>query len=136
MKKTYVPPSGNPNATLAICGEQPGIQEVRGQPPRPFIGPAGRGLDECLMMAKIPRHELYLTNVIKDLDRPLAAYIRIDFNKKTWSISSEGQQYIQELKEELSSLNLNCIVATGNILGGMRPESHGQGITGTDVHSR
>ena len=37
LKRTYVPPSGNPNATLAICGEQPGIQEVRGQPPRPFI---------------------------------------------------------------------------------------------------
>ena len=28
MKRTYVPPSGDPNAKLAGCGEQPGVQEI------------------------------------------------------------------------------------------------------------
>ena len=115
MKKTYVPPSGPLTAKLAICGEQPGFQEVRARPPKPFIGPSGKGLNECLMMSKIPRYDLYLTNVIKDLDKPLAAYININFHKSSWTISKEGWQYIQELKEELTALNLNCIVATGNI---------------------
>ena len=115
MKRTYVHPSGNKLATLAVCGEQPGVQEVRGRPPRPFIGPAGQGLDECLIMTKIPRHDLYLTNVIKDLDKPLASYININSNRQSWSISEEGWQYIHELRDELKALNLNCVVATGNI---------------------
>ena len=75
MKKTYVPPYGDRYATLGICGEQPGRDEIVARPPRPFVGPAGRGLDDCLQMAKIPRRELYLTNVIKDLDAPLRHYI-------------------------------------------------------------
>ena len=114
MKKTYVPPSGNPNAVLAIVGEQPGYEEIRARPPKPFIGPAGRGLDECLIMTKIPRNSVYLTNVIKDLDAPLKHYIDIDTRGK-WSIHPEGYQYIKELGEELKKLDLNCIVAFGNI---------------------
>ena len=113
MKKTYVPPSGNTDAIMAIVGEQPGFQEVRGR--KPFIGPAGQGLDECLVMAKIPRQGLYLTNTIKDLDKPLASYINLDSRGKS-TISDEGWTYIKELGEELKQLpNLNIVVATGNI---------------------
>ena len=114
MRHTYVPPSGDTNAKLAGCGEQPGYQEVRARPPRPFIGPAGQGLDECLAMVKIPRREIYLTNVIKDLDKPLAAYINLD-NRGKWTVSAEGLEYISELGKELKALNLNVIVAFGNI---------------------
>ena len=71
MKATYVPPSGPLTATLGGCGEQPGWSEVKARPRKPFIGPAGQGLDECLTMTKVLRHNLYLTNVIKDLDHPL-----------------------------------------------------------------
>ena len=114
MKRTYVPPYGDTHAKLAIIGEQPGIDEIRGRPPRPFIGPAGRLLDECLTMTKILRRECYLTNVIKDLDAPLKHYIYIDKNNRS-TINPEGYEYIQELGKELKSLNLNCVVALGNI---------------------
>ena len=115
MKRTLVPPSGNPNAVLAGCGEQPGYEEIRHSPPKPFVGPAGRGLDECFQMTRILRRDLYLTNVIKDLDKPLKAYIDIDSRGKS-TIHPEGYQYIQDLGEELSKLpNLNCVVAFGNI---------------------
>ncbi len=114
MRHTYVPPYGEPTAKLAGCGEQPGYHEVRARPPRPFVGPAGQGLDECLLMTKIPRRELWLTNVIKDLDHPLAYYIDLDTRGK-WTISSEGYEYIKELGDELRSLNLSCVVAFGNI---------------------
>jgi len=114
--RTYVPPTGNREANLAIVGEQPGIKEVMGRPPKPFIGPAGQGLDECLLMAKISRHEIYLTNVIKDLDKPLASYINFNWRKGSWSISEAGWNYIHELRDELSNLpNLNCVVALGNV---------------------
>lgn len=114
MKRTYVHPSGDREATLGICGEQPGMQEIRAVPPRPFVGPAGQGLDECLLMTKIFRRELYITNVIKDLDAPLKHYIDIDTRGK-YTIHPEGYQYIQELGEELRKLKLNCIVAFGNV---------------------
>lgn len=113
MKRLYVPPSGNRSAKLAVCGEQPGIEEIRRRPPQPFVGPAGKGLNECLLMTKILRRDLYLTNVIKDLDAPLKHYI--DISKTNPVISKEGYQYIQELGEELKSLNLNAIVACGNV---------------------
>ncbi len=115
MKRTYVHPSGNFEATLAGCGEQPGMQEIRARPPRPFIGPAGQGLDQCLQMTKNVRRDLYLTNVIKDLDKPLKHYIDIGKYGK-FTIHPEGYQYIQELAEELKQLpNLNVIVAFGNV---------------------
>ena len=115
MKRTYVHPFGPRDAKMAICGEQPGIQEIRGNPPRPFIGPAGHGLDDCLIMTKITRSELYLTNVIKDLDAPLAHYINLDFKKGKFTISPDGYQYIQELGQEIRQLNLNVIVPMGNV---------------------
>jgi uracil-DNA glycosylase family 4 len=114
MRRTTVYPSGDLSARLGFCGEQPGVQELRAVPPRPFVGPAGQGLDECLMMAKIPRRELYLTNVIKDLDAPLSHYIDLDIRGK-WTIHPEGYQYIQELGDELRRSSLNVIVALGNI---------------------
>jgi uracil-DNA glycosylase family 4 len=114
MRRTSVPPSGDINAKLAGCGEQPGFEEIRARPPKPFVGSAGRGLDECLIMTKIPRSSIYLTNVIKDLDAPLKHYIDIDTRGK-WTIHPEGYEYIKELGEELKQLNLNCIIAFGNI---------------------
>lgn len=114
MRRTYVPPSGNRQAVLAGCGEQPGIDEIKSRPPKPFVGPAGKGLDECFLMTKITRRDLYLTNVIKDLDKPLKAYIYIDPRGKS-TIHPEGYEYIRELGWELKRLNLNVIVAFGNI---------------------
>lgn len=113
MRSTYVPPTRNTDAVMAIVGEQPGLQEVRLR--KVFIGPSGQGLDECLIMAKIPRNEVYLTNTIKDLDKPLQHYINLDSRGRS-SISQDGLTYINELGEELAAMpNLNVVVATGNI---------------------
>lgn len=112
MKNTFVPPSGNPNAKIAIVGEQPGIQEI--QRGKPFIGPAGRGLDECLQIVRMQKQDLYLTYVIKDLDKPLKYYINLNVQNK-YTISPEGYQYIQELGEELKKLNPSLIISLGNI---------------------
>jgi len=113
MRNTYVGPSGDRYAKLGVCGEQPGQWEARKG--KPFIGPAGQGLNECLQMTRIPRIGLYLTNVIKDLDAPLRSYININYSRQDWTISAEGNQYINELAKELKALNLNAIVAFGNI---------------------
>jgi uracil-DNA glycosylase family protein len=55
--------SGSATARIMLVGEQPGDQEDREG--EPFIGPAGRVLDEALAAAGIPRSEVYLTNAVK-----------------------------------------------------------------------
>jgi uracil-DNA glycosylase len=54
---------GSPHATVMLVGEQPGDQEdVAGHP---FVGPAGRILDEALDAAGIDRRSVYVTNAVK-----------------------------------------------------------------------
>jgi len=111
---TYVPPSGPTDPLIAIVGEQPGKSEIFHRPlPQPFVGPTGRELDKNLMAVDIPRSSCYLTNVIKDLDAPLKAYI--DLSKKVPFVSEKARAYIDLLKEELNECSANVIVVTGNI---------------------
>jgi uracil-DNA glycosylase len=50
-------------AKLMLVGEQPGDREDREG--KPFVGPAGRVLDQALEDAGIDRGEAYVTNVVK-----------------------------------------------------------------------
>ena len=50
-------------ARIMLVGEQPGDQEDRAG--EPFVGPAGRLLDEALQAAGIDRGAAYLTNAVK-----------------------------------------------------------------------
>lgn len=54
---------GRKHARLLLVGEQPGDREDESG--RPFVGPAGRLLDEALVEAGIDRAETYLTNAVK-----------------------------------------------------------------------
>ncbi len=54
---------GAVRASLMLVGEQPGDREdIEG---KPFVGPAGRILDEGLEAAGIPRAQAYVTNAVK-----------------------------------------------------------------------
>ena len=55
--------AGPRRASLMLVGEQPGDQEDRIG--RPFVGPAGRLLDDALERAGIDRGGAYVTNVVK-----------------------------------------------------------------------
>ena len=54
---------GSLNSRLAVVGEAPGKHEV--EEGRPFVGNAGKLLDELLEEAGIDRSKLYITNVVK-----------------------------------------------------------------------
>ena len=56
---------GPSKAQIMLVGEQPGDQEDRAG--HPFVGPAGRLLNEALDKAGIERSQVYLTNVVKQL---------------------------------------------------------------------
>lgn len=54
---------GPAHAPLMLIGETPGDREdIEG---RPFVGPAGRLLEEALHEAGIERNEIYVTNAVK-----------------------------------------------------------------------
>jgi len=55
--------AGPRKSTILFVGEQPGNEEdLTGEP---FVGPAGRLLDEALVEAGIDRKRVYVTNVVK-----------------------------------------------------------------------
>ena len=54
---------GSLNSRLAVVGEAPGKHEV--EEGRPFVGNAGKLLDELLKEAGIDRSKLYVTNIVK-----------------------------------------------------------------------
>jgi uracil-DNA glycosylase family 4 len=58
-----VPGEGRVDATIMLVGEAPGRTED--STGRPFVGAAGRFLDELLGLAGLKRDEVYITNVVK-----------------------------------------------------------------------
>jgi uracil-DNA glycosylase family protein len=55
--------TGSRRARIVLVGEQPGDREdLAGEP---FVGPAGRVLEDALDGAGLPREQLYLTNAVK-----------------------------------------------------------------------
>ena len=58
-----VPGEGPPDAGVVIIGEGPGRNEdLQG---RPFVGAAGKQLDDLLKHARLSRSDVYITNVVK-----------------------------------------------------------------------
>ena len=54
---------GNPDASIVFIGEAPGKNEdLEGLP---FVGAAGKFLDEMLQMIGLKRPDVYITNIVK-----------------------------------------------------------------------
>jgi uracil-DNA glycosylase len=57
------PKPGQHGVAVMMIGEQPGDREdIEG---RPFVGPAGKLLNQCLEEANIERSQVYVTNAVK-----------------------------------------------------------------------
>lgn len=55
--------AGNPNADIVFIGEAPGKNEdIQG---KPFVGAAGKFLDEMLESVALNRKDVYITNIVK-----------------------------------------------------------------------
>ncbi|OGI60046.1 hypothetical protein A2641_02635 [Candidatus Nomurabacteria bacterium RIFCSPHIGHO2_01_FULL_37_25] len=66
LKKTAtqaVPGVGNPDADIIFIGEAPGRSEDKLG--IPFVGAAGKFLDEMLELINLKRSEIYITNIVK-----------------------------------------------------------------------
>lgn len=62
-RTTVVFGEGDPKASVLFVGEGPGAEEDRTG--RPFVGQAGRLLDQMIFSMGFERHEVYIANVVK-----------------------------------------------------------------------
>lgn len=90
-----------------LVGEQPGDQEDRTG--RPFVGPAGRVLDQALTEAGLDRSETYVTNAVKHFKHEQRGKRRL--HKKP--NRGEVQQCRWWLDKELALVQPKLVVALG-----------------------
>ncbi len=62
-RKNAVPGEGPSDAPVMVVGEAPGANED--QQGRPFVGSAGRNLEDLLSRAGLARSNVFITNVVK-----------------------------------------------------------------------
>jgi uracil-DNA glycosylase family protein len=100
---------GLPKATIMFVGEQPGDQEDRTG--RPFVGPAGKLLDDALDAAGIDRAQVYVTNVVKHFKWTPSERGKRRFHEKPRSF--EIQACRPWLAAELSLVSPKVLVCLG-----------------------
>ena len=102
---------GSPTARLVLVGEQPGDQEDKAG--EPFVGPAGRLLDEALEAADVPRDDVYITNAVKHFKWEARGKRRIHKRPNR----SEVVACRQWLEAELDTLEPDVLVTLGATAG-------------------
>ena len=121
-RKNAVPGKGNQNADVVFIGEAPGKSEdLSGEP---FIGIAGKILNDALENAGLTRNGVYITNIVKC--KPPENRIPNDIEKAMCS---------NYLEDELAVINPKIICLLGStsfysILGGKEiSKNHGKFIS-------
>ena len=91
---------GNPNANIVFIGEAPGKNEdLQG---KPFVGAAGKFLEEMLLSIGLQREDIYITNIVK---------YRPPSNRDP--LPSEKKAFWPYLIAELQAINPDIIVTLG-----------------------
>ena len=79
-----VPGEGPSHAPFMLVGEQPGDKEdIAG---KPFVGPAGRVLDQALQDAGIRRTETFVTNAVKHFKHEMRGKRRLHKRPENYEI--------------------------------------------------
>jgi uracil-DNA glycosylase family protein len=79
-----VPGEGPKRATLMLVGEQPGDKEDLAG--KPFVGPAGRILDQALADAGIDRKATFVTNAVKHFKHEMRGKRRLHKRPNNYEI--------------------------------------------------
>lgn len=91
---------GNPDADIVFIGEAPGKNEdLQGLP---FVGAAGRFLDEMLEMIGMKRSDIYITNIVKY--RPL--------NNRD-PLPEEKTAFLPYLQSQLAAIDPKLVITLG-----------------------
>jgi uracil-DNA glycosylase len=110
---------GNADADIVFIGEAPGKNED--EQGRPFVGAAGKFLNEMLEMINLKREDIYITNIVK---------YRPPNNRDP--LPSEKDEWLPYLQEQLDIIQPKLIVTLGRhsmdvLLPGLKiSQVHGQ----------
>lgn len=104
-----IPGVGPKDAKIAIIGEAGGAYENIQL--KPFVGPAGSVLEQCLHAAGLIRSDIYLTNVVKV--HPPGNNIEPFFSTTKGTFTALGQAWVERLRVELDEMDCNVLVACG-----------------------
>lgn len=109
-RKVLVFGEGRVGAPVMMIGEAPGEQEsLLG---RPFVGKAGKNLDDFLAQAGMDRASLYVTNAVKFRPTRLSAAGRVVNRPPT---QEEIKLFLPWLLREIELVNPGYIVTLGNV---------------------
>ena len=109
-KKILVHGEGEIGARVMLVGEAPGEQEtLQG---RPFVGKAGKNLNEFLELAGLERGELYVTNAVKFRPTKRSAAGRTVNRPPT---REEVSLFLPWLRREIELVAPEVIVTLGNV---------------------
>ena len=108
--KILVHGEGRPGARVMLVGEAPGEQETLQR--RPFVGKAGKNLDEFLELAGIDRDELYVSNTVKFRPTKISAAGRVVNRPPT---REEVKLFLPWLKREIALVAPEVVVTLGNV---------------------
>jgi uracil-DNA glycosylase len=100
---------GARDAGVMLVGEQPGDQEDLAG--KPFVGPAGRILDQALEEAGIDRRQAYVTNVVKHFKWQPRGKRRIH-QKPNWAETAACMPWLEAELEIVEPDVLVCLGAT------------------------
>ncbi|HEY7620846.1 MAG TPA: UdgX family uracil-DNA binding protein, partial [Solirubrobacteraceae bacterium] len=98
---------GPRKARVMLVGEMPGDHEDREG--HPFVGPAGRELDEALVDAGVDRDDAYVTNVVKHFKFEERGKRRIHQTPKKLEVDA----CVPWLREELALVRPDVLVLLG-----------------------
>jgi uracil-DNA glycosylase len=102
---------GGRHASVMLVGEQPGDREdIEGHP---FVGPAGRVLDQGLERAGISPDDVYTTNVVKHFRYEARGKRRIHQKPDRWHVSA----CLPWLQAELAMVRPAALVCLGATAG-------------------
>ena len=102
-----VPGKGPQRAAFMLVGEQPGDKEDLAG--KPFVGPAGRVLDQALREAGIAREETFVSNAVKHFKHEMRGKRRLHKRPNTYEI----ERCKIWLEVERSLVKPSTIVALG-----------------------
>lgn len=101
---------GPAGARVMFVGEAPGAEETRLS--RPFVGRAGRNLDEALRAVGIEREAVYITNVVKFRPFKVSAKGRVSNRPPA---KEEIACMLPHLLREIEAAAPQVVVTLGNV---------------------
>jgi DNA polymerase len=102
---------GNVNASIVLVGEAPGEKEE--QLGKPFVGTAGKNLDEFLKILELERDEIYITNAVKI--RPFKVNPETGRKSNRPPNRTELEVSVDTLIKQLEIIEPQLVVTLGNI---------------------